>query len=141
MHTSSTRSIAILLTTLVLVAAAAACGGGSRVASAGAGARSSPDPSIVAIDTFMFTPNVVHVHVGDRVTWTNDDNILHTVTSGTREYAPGNGGSVTATHKDGLFDMPLDGRGAQATFTFMAPGVHHYFCDRHPGMEAEIDVS
>jgi plastocyanin len=121
------------------VVTVAACGGGTAVAT-----RSDPSStptSTVTIDTFMFMPRVVHLHVGDTLTWTNRDDILHTVTSGTREYAPGNGGAVTSTHKDGLFDLQLDGRGATATFTFTAAGTHHYFCDRHPGMEAEVDVS
>jgi len=95
----------------------------------------------VDIDTFMFRPKVLHVHVGDTVTWTNHDDILHTVTSGRRDYGPGNGGEVTETHKDGVFDMQLDGKDAKARYTFTKTGRFHYFCDRHPGMEADVDVS
>ena len=95
----------------------------------------------VVIDTFMFMPKTVHVHVGDTVTWTNHDSILHTVTSGTREYEPGDSGHVTVTHKDGTFDMQLDGKGATGKHTFTEAGTFHYFCDRHPGMEADVEVS
>lgn len=94
----------------------------------------------VTIDTFRFEPDGLRVGVGTTVTWANQDSILHTVTSGTREYEPGNGGSIVATQKDGLFDMPLDGVGATASFTFSAAGTFHYFCDRHPGMEADVFV-
>jgi plastocyanin len=94
----------------------------------------------VVIDTFAFEPKLLHVHAGDTVEWTNKDNIVHTVTSGSREYAPGDSGHVMATHKDGMFDTPLDGKGATASFTFSTPGTFHYFCDRHPGMEADVDV-
>lgn len=123
----------------------AACGGGAGVAS-GSNPMSSTTSSTsaatsVAIDTFMFMPKRIGVHVGDTVTWTNADNILHTVTSGMRDYDPSDSGRVTATRKDGLFDMQLDGKGATATFTFTKAGAFHYFCDRHPGMEADIDVS
>ena len=118
---------------------AAACGGGGHKAADKATAGGSA--TAVTIDTFMFSPKVLRVHVGDKVTWTNKDNILHTVTSGTREYAPGDSGQVTATHKDGTFDMQLDGRGAVAMHTFNKAGTYHYFCDRHPGMEADVDVS
>lgn len=123
----------------------AACGGGAG-ATAGSTPMSSttsasPAATSVAIDTFMFTPKSIRAHVGDTVTWTNQDNILHTVTSGMREYDPSDSGRVTATRKDGLFDMQLDGKGATATFTFTKAGTFHYFCDRHPGMEADIDVS
>jgi plastocyanin len=38
------------------------------------------------------------VKAGTRLTWTNQDDITHTVTSGTPE------------QRDGRFEMPLDGR-------------------------------
>jgi plastocyanin len=124
---------------------AAACGGGADVASGNDRASSTtaaaPAGTSVAIDTFMFTPTNLLLHVGDTVTWSNKDNILHTVTSGTRDYDPSDSGRVIATRKDGMFDMQLDGKGATAEFTFTKTGTFHYFCDRHPGMEADIDVS
>lgn len=121
---------------------AGACGGsGSSSGPASGKAASASKPTAVVVDTFMFMPRMLSVHVGDSVTWTNHDDILHTVTSGTREYDPGDAGRVTATHKDGTFDMPLDGKGATATHTFGTAGTFHYFCDRHPGMEADVVVS
>lgn len=124
----------------------AACGGGSGGASGKKATSTTTSTSTAAgasavIDTFMFSPKTLHVKVGETVTWTNHDNILHTVTSGTREYAPGDSGQVTATHKDGMFDMPLDGKGATGTHTFTTAGTFHYFCNRHPGMEADVEVS
>ncbi|HET7490208.1 MAG TPA: plastocyanin/azurin family copper-binding protein [Acidimicrobiales bacterium] len=127
---------------LVLVLAGTACGGGdSKAASAKTPVTAGAPDVQVAIDTFMFGPKTVRVHVGDTVTWTNHDAILHTVTSGTRRYDPTNSGLVTATDKDGMFDMQLDGKGATAQFTFSEAGTFHYFCDRHPGMEADVEVS
>ena len=119
----------------------AACGGGAGAASGTAPSSSTTSATSVAIDTFMFMPKRISVHVGDTVTWTNGDNILHTVTSGMRDYDPSDSGRVIATRKDGLFDMQLDGKGTTAAFTFAKAGTFHYFCDRHPGMEADIDVS
>lgn len=138
------RSVAparLLLASALLIGA---CGGGSNDSARARNA--TPDSatragSSVAIETFMFMPKVLKVKVGEAVTWTNKDSILHTITSGTREYAPGDSGRVTATHKDGMFDMQLDGKGAMATFTFNRAGSFHYFCDRHPGMEADIEAS
>jgi plastocyanin len=95
----------------------------------------------VTIETFAFAPKRLQVHVGDKVQWTNKDNILHTVTAGTREYDPSDSGHVVTTNKTGAFDMPLDGKGATASFTFAEAGTFHYFCDRHPGMEADVEVS
>lgn len=126
--------------TIVVALSAAACGSSGR-ASAPRPVSPTAAANAVVIDTFMFMPKRVHVHVGDTVTWTNRDSILHTVTSGAREYDPSDSGRVTATHKDGMFDMQLDGKGATAKFTFTRAGTFHYFCNRHPGMEADIDVS
>jgi plastocyanin len=95
----------------------------------------------VEIETFQFGPKTIEVEVGDTVTWTNNDAILHTVTSGTREYDPTDSGRVTKTDKSGRFDEQLDGKGSTAEVTFDEPGTYHYFCDRHPGMEADVDVS
>jgi plastocyanin len=122
----------------------AACGGAD--AASDRDQRSSttsaaPAGTSIAIDTFTFTPTSLGVHVGDTVTWTNKDSILHTVTSGMRDYDPSDSGRVTATNKDGMFDLQLDGKGATAEFTFTKAGTFHYFCDRHPGMEADIAVS
>lgn len=121
----------------------AACGGGSDDASAKKDTSTSAAASgkAVVIDTFMFSPKTLQVKVGDTVTWTNHDDILHTVTSGTREYEPGDSGHVTATHRDGTFDTQMEGKGATGKHTFTEAGTFHYFCDRHPGMEADIEVS
>jgi plastocyanin len=113
----------------------------ASVSKAGSTTTKVADGTSVVIDTFMFSPKTVHVKVGDTVTWTNHDAILHTVTSGTRDYEPGNSGHVIATHKDGTFDMQLNGKDATAKHTFTKAGTFHYFCDRHPGMEADVEVS
>ena len=128
---------------LVLALAGAACGGGSDNAADKASSTTSTSAggNAVVIETFAFAPKVLRVHVGDTVRWTNKDDIVHTVTSGTREYDPSDSGRVTATHKSGAFDMPLDGKASKASFTFKEAGTVHYFCDRHPGMEADIEVS
>ena len=122
----------------------AACGGGTKATSKpeiGTSIPAARAGTSVVIDTFMFSPKTLRLKVGDTVTWTNDDNILHTVTSGTREYESGDSGHVITTHKDGTFDMQLDGRGATGTYTFAKAGTFHYFCDRHPGMEADIEIA
>ena len=113
-----------------------ACGGGGSSSD-----EATEAGTIAHIKVFAFVPNPLKVEVGTKVAWVNDDDIAHTVTSGKRTYAPGDTGKVTATEKDGLFDVVLDGRGKRATHTFDKPGKFHYFCDRHPGMEADVIVS
>jgi plastocyanin len=82
----------------------------------------------VAIRVFQFLPGAVEVRAGARVTWTNQDDITHTVTSG----APGS--------PDGRFGVRLAGKGASGTTTFSGPGRHPYFCTRHPSMRGEVVV-
>lgn len=121
---------------------AAACGDSEPTAADGTDTSAPASAgAAVTIDTFMFNPDPLKVSVGDTVTWTNNDSILHTVTSGERDYEPGNSGNVIDTRKDGRFDESLDGKGSTASVTFDEAGTFHYFCDRHPGMEADIEVS
>jgi plastocyanin len=52
----------------------------------------------VTVQLFQFEPGQIEVKAGTRLTWTNQDDITHTVTSGPPE------------QRDGRFEMPLDGR-------------------------------
>ena len=65
---------------------------------------------------------------GSKVTFTNQDDITHTVTSGTPE------------SRDGKFSHQLTGKGATATVELTLPGVYPYFCERHRSMRGEIHV-
>ena len=94
------------------------------------GAPSMPAESRqgVTIQVFQFKPGQVEVTKGTTVTWTNQDDITHTVTSGTPE------------QRDGRFDKQLAGKGATATMELKESGVYPYFCDRHQSMRGEIRV-
>jgi plastocyanin len=111
----------------VLVVIAASCAGNSASIQAGVG-ESSDRNVAVTIQTFQFRPTPVEVRTGTPVTWTNQDDILHTVTSGTPE------------SRDHRFEAPLDGKGASSTMTFTEAGIYPYFCDRHQSMRGEIRV-
>jgi plastocyanin len=82
----------------------------------------------VAVQLFQFRPNPMEVGVGTRVTWTNSDDINHTVTSGTPE------------RRDGRFDGRLSGKGTNFSFDFTQPGAFPYYCARHQSMRGEIVV-
>jgi len=84
--------------------------------------------AVINIQTFQFQPKQLEVKAGTPVTWTNQDDIRHTVTSGAPE------------KKDGRFDATLAGKGANFTFTFAEPGTYTFFCDRHQHMRGEIVV-
>jgi len=80
------------------------------------------------IKTFQFQPKVIEVHAGATVTWTNQDNIEHTITSGTPD-AP-----------DGAFASDPFGKGKSFTTTFDKPGEYSYFCSKHKSMHATVKV-
>jgi len=90
-------------------------------------AAAQPRPG-VTIQTFQFKPMPIEVPAGSKVTFTNQDDITHTVTSGTPE------------SRDGRFSHQLPGKGATATVELTLPGVYPYFCERHRSMRGEIHV-
>jgi plastocyanin len=92
------------------------------------GGAAAPDAAVEA-RVFQFRPGALEVERGTKVTWTNQDDIAHTVTAGTPE-APAAGG----------FDLKLDDKGARASAEFRAPGAYPYFCRRHQAMRGEIRV-
>jgi plastocyanin len=77
----------------------------------------------VKIDNFTFTPQRVTVKAGTTVTWTNQDDIPHTVSSATKAFR----------------SKALD-TGDKFSFTFMTAGVYEYFCSLHPHMTGTIVV-
>ena len=82
----------------------------------------------VTVKQFQFMPAELGVKAGNNVTWTNEDDILHTATSGT----PGS--------PDGKFDGPMDGRGKSFSHVFDQPGRYPYFCNRHESMTGTVVV-
>lgn len=86
------------------------------------------DDGAVALRNISFSPESVTVAVGDTVTFTNEDVVRHTVTSGD----PG--------EPDGRFDEDLPDQGDVAEITFDEPGTFVYFCDLHRNMTGEIVV-
>jgi plastocyanin len=98
-----------------------------------------PSLTAVTIKGFMFQPNPLHVAAGTRVVWTNEDEILHTVTSGMRTYDEQHLQKDVVPGPPG-FDFQLDGKGKTAMFTFTQAGTFSYLCTRHPGMDAQIVV-
>jgi amicyanin len=76
----------------------------------------------VKIGNFTFAPQELRVKAGTKVTWTNEDDIPHTVVS------PGQ-----------LRSQPLD-TDQSFSFTFTKPGTYKYFCSLHPHMTGTIVV-
>jgi plastocyanin len=80
------------------------------------------DEMKVTIDNFTFTPAELKLKVGDTVTWSNHDDIPHTVVSA------------------GKFRSKAMDTDATFSFTFTAAGEYKYFCSLHPHMTGTIKV-
>ncbi|HEX9682677.1 MAG TPA: plastocyanin/azurin family copper-binding protein [Acidimicrobiales bacterium] len=79
-----------------------------------------------------FSPASVRVASGSTVTWTNDDTLGHTVTSGTSDGATGT--------PDGRFDSGNLNGGDDFEVTLDEPGTYTYYCTPHPWMRGVIEV-
>jgi plastocyanin len=78
--------------------------------------------SQVRIDNFTFNPRELRVPVGTTVTWTNQDDIPHTVVD-------------PPQFKSKALDTE-----ETYSFAFTTPGTFSYFCSLHPHMTGVIVV-
>ncbi len=75
----------------------------------------------VSIANLSFSPSTLSVAVGTTVTWTNNDNVVHTVTSDT-----------------GVFNSPDLSPGQTFTYTFNTTGSFAYHCSKHTYMKGTV---
>ena len=87
--------------------------------------RAAPSPmaAAVTIGNFTFKDPVVTVKAGTTVTWTNADDIPHTVVS-----------------RDGVFKSRVLDTGDKFSFTLPKGRQFGYFCSLHPHMTGTIIV-
>jgi plastocyanin len=104
-------------------------------------AGNEADGTVIKLSQLMFMPATTKVKIGTKVTWTNDESIGHTVTSG--EFTGVDmGTSLRSGEKpDGMFDEQLVKEGDSFSFTFDEAGTYPYYCDIHQGMNAEVVVT
>jgi plastocyanin len=86
-------------------------------------AESSAASADVKIDNFSFGPQIVTVRVGATVTWTNHDDIPHTVVS-----------------TEGVFKSKVRDTDEKFSYTFAKAGTYPYYCTIHPKMTGQIVV-
>ena len=77
----------------------------------------------ITIDNFKFGTASLEIAVGTTVTWTNRDDVPHTVTSTTK-----------------LFKSPPMDTDEKFSYTFKQAGTFEYFCSLHPHMTGKIVV-
>lgn len=73
--------------------------------------------------TFAFNPKTTTIRAGTKVTWVNDSQAPHTVTSRVKSWK---------------FNKQLNK--AKVSYTFKKPGTYLYRCTIHPGMVGKIVV-
>jgi plastocyanin len=130
------RRILLALCAIVAVAAAG-CGSTNKSSTSSGSSSSTPAASsstaaasssggvTIKMQNIAFSPKAVTVKVGQKVTWTNDDQVDHNVTSQSGE-----------TIKSQNF-----GNGATFSFTPTKAGKVAYVCTIHPGMTATLTVT
>jgi plastocyanin len=91
--------------------------------SAKANDQSSAASAEVKIDNFVFGPQTVTVPVGATVTWTNHDDIPHTVVS-----------------TEGVFKSKVRDTDEKFSYTFTKAGTYPYYCSVHPKMTGTVVV-
>jgi len=112
-------SITVLTVTLLLGSGTITMGTKSVLASA----QQKTETTEVKIDNFSFGPATLTVPVGTTVTWTNRDDIPHTVVS-----------------TDGVFKSKVLDTDEKFSFTFSKAGTYPYFCSIHPKMTGKVVV-
>ncbi|MER6919311.1 cupredoxin domain-containing protein [Streptomyces spiralis] len=101
----------------------------SAAAGSAGAAVSAPAPAsgtAVVINNFTFSPAMLTVKAGTKVTWTNQDSEAHTVTS------DGSGGPLNSKAMN---------TGDTFSYTFAKPGTYKYLCTIHPFMTATVTVT
>lgn len=80
----------------------------------------------VSIQNMMFTPSQITIAKGGSVTWTNNDNITHTVVDDLSNVGGPASGDIAP--------------GQSYSFTFNKTGSFQYHCSIHPSMRGTIVV-
>jgi plastocyanin len=75
-----------------------------------------------------YHPDIVHIGVGETVTWTNDDRTLFPT-------------NHTVTADDGSFDSGTIRERNSFDYTFTSPGSFTYHCSIHAGMSGTVVVA
>jgi plastocyanin len=96
----------------------------SEAATAVGGATAGGGTVRVSMKNIKFVPESIQAKVGQKITWTNDDPVAHTVTA----------------QKGADFDSGTVNSGGRFSFTPRKPGSIDYVCTIHPGQTGKITV-
>jgi len=86
--------------------------------------RPAPQAHRVLVTQFRFSPGILTLMTGDRVTWINQDRFVHTVFFEAGRWASG--------------DLQF---GQSFTFDVSEAGTYQYYCSAHPSMRGTLVVT
>jgi plastocyanin len=107
-----------------ILTTALALGAVARPSLAGSTSDKPPSGPEVKIDNFSFGPAIITISAGTTVTWTNNDDVPHVVSSDDNK----------------MFKSKALDTDDRFSFTFTKPGTYNYYCAIHPKMVAKIVV-
>lgn len=81
----------------------------------------SAETADIIIKNFAFSPNVLNIHAGITIVWTNQDSALHTI-------------------KFDDFESDRISNGGSYEHKFESVGTYDYICGLHPSMKGQIIV-
>jgi plastocyanin len=108
----------------VVLRRAAGAGVGGLIAAIGVRVSRADDGGKITVDNFAFVPPVLRVKKGTTVTWTNHDDIPHSI--------------VCPALK--VHSHPMDSD-ESFSFTFTQAGTFTYVCGLHPFMHGQVEVA
>jgi plastocyanin len=118
------RSITWIFGLLATLVTAFALAQGARPSLAMSPVDKPASAAAVKIDNFSFGPATITIAAGSTVTWTNNDDVPHVVTSDDNK----------------MFKSKTLDTDDRFSFTFTKPGTYNYYCAIHPKMVAKIVV-
>jgi len=114
----------LLIMGVVVASLASYCSKGSSNSSSGSSTNTGTNANTVTMQNMSFSKTSLTITKGATVTWTNSDNITHTVTADDNSF---NSGDITA--------------GSSFAKTFNTTGTFPYHCIYHSMMKATIIVN
>ena len=108
----------------VVLRRALGAGAGGVIAALGMRATRADDGTKVTIGNFAFVPPTLRVKAGTTVTWTNGDDIPHSIVC-----------PPLSVHSH-----PMD-TNETFSYTFAKAGTYNYFCGLHPFMHGQVVVT
>ena len=118
------KRIKMMFGSAAILVVAVALTAGSRPNLAASSGDKSASSATVKIDNFSFGPATITIPAGATVTWTNNDDVPHVVTSDDNK----------------MFKSKALDTDDRFSFTFTKPGTYNYYCAIHPKMTAKIVV-